>query len=35
MVEALCSSKTLVLTRAIQHNIPEDSILLRTFVLQL
>jgi hypothetical protein len=27
MMEALRSSKTLVLSRAIQHNIPEDGIL--------
>jgi hypothetical protein len=27
MMEALCSSKTFSLTRAMQHNIPEDGIL--------
>jgi hypothetical protein len=27
MMAAICSSETLVLTRAIQHNIPEDGIL--------
>jgi hypothetical protein len=29
MMEALCSSETLVLTRATQHNIPEDGTLHR------
>jgi hypothetical protein len=27
MMEVICSSKTLVLTSCIQHNIPEDGIL--------
>jgi hypothetical protein len=27
MMEAVSSSETLILTRAIQHNIPEDGIL--------
>jgi hypothetical protein len=32
MMEAICSSETSALTTATWHNIPEDSILHRTFV---
>jgi hypothetical protein len=34
MMEMICSSKTFVLTRATQHNIPEDDILLFISLLQ-